>query len=69
MKHRLHTHPKMEQELGVDENHVIIDLDVFLAVMKILGPNFIESCNCSWNYVTGESPNYFCGKCGKPMKN
>ena len=25
-------------------------------------------CQCSWDYVTGESPNYFCGKCGKPMR-
>lgn len=25
-------------------------------------------CQCSWDYVTGESPNYFCGKCGGPMR-
>lgn len=27
-----------------------------------------ERCNCSWDYVTGESPHYFCGKCGEPMQ-
>ena len=26
-------------------------------------------CQCSWDYVTGQSPNYFCGKCGAPMKS
>lgn len=25
-------------------------------------------CQCSWDYVTGSSPYYFCGKCGEPMR-
>ena len=25
-------------------------------------------CDCSWDYVTGGAPNYFCGKCGQPMR-
>ena len=24
-------------------------------------------CDCSWDYITGESPNYYCGKCGQLM--
>jgi hypothetical protein len=31
-------------------------------------PSRTSGCNCSWDYVTGESPDYFCGKCGKPMQ-
>lgn len=25
-------------------------------------------CQCSWDYVTGEFPQYFCGRCGAPMR-
>lgn len=26
-----------------------------------------QPCRCTWDYVTGESPNYYCGKCGAHM--
>lgn len=31
-----HSHPKMEEALGLDENHVIVDKDVFFAVYEAL---------------------------------
>ena len=29
MKNRIHSHPKMEQQLGLDDNHVIIDRELY----------------------------------------
>ena len=25
-------------------------------------------CHCSWDYVTGGHPNYYCGRCGEYMR-
>jgi len=34
---KLHDHPKMEKEKHIDEEHVIIDRDAYLAIRKLLG--------------------------------
>ena len=36
IEHRLHNHPKMEQVKKIDDNHVIIDKDVYLALLPKL---------------------------------
>lgn len=47
---KLHTHPKMEKDLGVDEGHVIIDKDVFEEISSNKSKlkeivEQLESCN------------------------
>ena len=49
IKKRFHSHPFMEKKLGVDENHVIIDKDIFLEIMDQINnenvrENFLGNC-------------------------
>jgi hypothetical protein len=37
------------------------------AALKKVVEALRQNCQCSWDYITGESPHYFCGRCGKPM--
>ena len=37
MKNRIHNHPKMEKELGVNESHVIIDRELFSELLRRFG--------------------------------
>jgi len=38
MKHRIHSHPYLEKELKVPEDHCIIDVELFMAIMRKHGP-------------------------------
>jgi hypothetical protein len=50
-----------------DFKEICVSLDLYDKLLKNNKVNQTWICNCNWDYVTGESPNYFCGKCGKPM--
>ena len=39
-RHSLHTHPKMENDLSVPKDHVIIDRHLFEALMSYHGMTF-----------------------------
>ena len=40
IRERLHTHPGMEKRLGVPEDHVIIDRDMFEKLFRHVGGMF-----------------------------
>jgi len=51
MAHRLsiHTHPIMERKLGIPDDHVIIDVNLFQAILKICEVRktvLIPYCKC-----------------------
>ena len=35
--------------------------------LEILEKKLKPICQCSWDNVKGESPDYYCGRCGNPM--
>ena len=41
---RLHNHPAMERKLSVPDGHVVIDSDVFLALVNIHGDYVRKPC-------------------------
>jgi len=48
---------KLRKKLKVAEK----EIDYLKSIKK-------DECNCSRDYVAGSSPNYYCGKCGNPMR-
>ena len=45
------------------------DKDLILRHLRTFAGDETPPCSCSWDYVTGESPNYFCGNCGGAMRS
>ena len=43
MKNRMHNHPKMEKELRVSEDHVIIDRELYWELVKRFGARLVAT--------------------------
>ncbi len=43
MKHRIHNHSDMEKRYGISEDHCIIDIGLYLAILHTFGTHFDDS--------------------------
>lgn len=41
LENRIHSHPKMEKDKNLDDNHIIIDKELYLELLRKLGHKWV----------------------------